>query len=64
MSVCGECKHYLGMGDWDLCCEISHPTLKEKEEGRRFSFGHLCYDNTPACDCFLSKTADVKENTK
>lgn len=55
MNYCGECKHYTGGGDWNLCCDIPHPTLQEKEDGKLFAFGHLCYKNTEACDMFLSK---------
>lgn len=50
--VCAECSHFLGMGDWNLCCDISHPTQKEKEDGKLFEMGHLCYKNTEACDAF------------
>ena len=25
-TYCGDCGHFLGMGDFDLCCEIHHPT--------------------------------------
>jgi hypothetical protein len=55
MNTCGECKHFIGCGDWNLCCDITHPTPKEKEEGKTFYFGHLCYEDTPACDCWEVK---------
>lgn len=35
---CGQCEHFLGMGDWDLCCE--------KQERR------LTYENQDACGRF------------
>lgn len=35
--VCAQCRHYLGCGDWDLCC---------KKGVQR-----LCYEDTPADDC-------------
>ena len=37
MTICAQCKQYLGCGDWDLCCR--------KQEKR------LCYEDTPADDC-------------
>lgn len=51
-NYCGECIHYMGGGDWDLCCSIPHPTLREREIGIRYDFGFLCYENTPACEEF------------
>ena len=33
---CGTCQHFIGAGDWDLCCMISE---------RR-----LCYKNDDACE--------------
>lgn len=51
--TCGECVHYIGCGDWNLCCDIPHPT--EKERGMMFLCGHLCYEDTPACDMFKEK---------
>lgn len=44
-KTCGECENYIGMGDWDLCC-------KEEHDPSEFPFGHLCYEDTPACDKF------------
>lgn len=52
MKTCKECMHFIGMGDWNLCCDIEHPTPKEKEQGQLFLFGHLCYEDTEACDMF------------
>ena len=51
-KTCGQCKHFIGMGDWNLCCYIEHPTPKEKEQGLLFPCGHLCYEDTEACDMF------------
>ena len=63
MDKCGTCKHYIGCGDWNLCCDIPHPTLKEKEMGMTFLFGHLCYEDTDACDMYEPKGANyVNEN--
>ena len=45
MKTCGECENYLGFGDWNLCCRESH-------DPNEFTFGHLCYSDTPACDKF------------
>ena len=55
MAFCGECTHFIGCGDWNLCCEISHPTPGERERGLTFTCGHLCYEGTEACDYFERK---------
>lgn len=34
---CGTCKHYIGGGDWNLCCT------------RRYD---LCYEDTDACGIY------------
>ena len=52
---CYQCKHFIGGGDWNLCCSINHPTPKEKEQGLDFYWGHLCYEDTEACDMFEKK---------
>ena len=43
-SSCGECKHYMGYGDWDLCCRL---------QKRR-----LCYENTESCEALEEREAD------
>ena len=35
--VCGKCRYFLGMGDWNLCCD-KNPDLY--------------YEDTPACETF------------
>lgn len=55
MNKCGTCEHFTGGGDWNLCCNIPHPTPKEKERGLEFYFGHLCYKDTEACDMYEPK---------
>lgn len=63
VDKCGTCKHYIGAGDWNLCCGIHHPTPKEQEMGKTFIFGHLCYENTDACDMYEPKgESHVDEN--
>lgn len=52
MKTCGKCTHYTGAGDWNLCCDIEHPTPKERDQGLDFYWGHLCYEDTEACDMF------------
>lgn len=42
-KTCKDCTHFLGGGDWNLCCTESH-------EG--YTFGFLCYEDTPACEKF------------
>lgn len=55
MNTCGKCVHFIGCGDWDLCCAIKHPTPAEKEQGLNFPCGHLCYEDTEACDMYVGK---------
>lgn len=55
MNYCGSCEHYIGCGDWNLCCSIKHPTKGEREQGITYPFGHLCYEDTLACDEFKIK---------
>ena len=45
-KTCGDCKKFIGGGDWNLCCT-------EKHEG--YPFGFLCYENTRACEKFAEK---------
>lgn len=54
-KTCGQCKYFTAAGDWDLCCDIPHPTKKEQEQGMTFSWGHLCYEYTETCDKFEGK---------
>lgn len=55
VNYCGTCKHYLGCGDWNLCCDLPHPTPGEIEAGIWFNFGHMCYEDTVACDMYEPK---------
>ena len=41
-NVCGYCQHFMGFGDFELCCAI---------QARR-----LAYADTPACNRFEPKT--------
>lgn len=43
---CGSCAHFMGCGDWNLCCSLPHPEAP---------FGFLCYEDTPACERFAEK---------
>ena len=45
-KVCAKCIHFLGMGDWNLCCDRMYG---------------LCYEDTKACDDFDEKK-EVKDN--
>ena len=40
---CGDCKKFIGGGDWNLCCMEHH-------EG--YPLGFLCYEDTNACKKF------------
>lgn len=35
MATCATCKHFIGAGDWNLCCDLKYD---------------LCYKHTPACE--------------
>lgn len=37
-KLCAQCEHYIGAGDWDLCCKL---------QKRR-----LCHENDAACPEF------------
>ena len=45
-KTCKDCDHFIGWGDWNLCCTEHH-------EG--YPFGFLCYEDTPACEKFEDK---------
>lgn len=51
-KVCGNCVHYFGGGDWNLCCDVHHPIPMGKSFGLTFYAGYLCYEDTLACDMF------------
>ena len=57
-TYCGDCGHFLGMGDFDLCCEIHHPTPKEDEMGIKYDFGFICSADTLACDEYIPKIVE------
>ena len=40
-KVCAKCIHFLGMGDWNLCCDKMYG---------------LCYEDTEACDDYEEKS--------
>ena len=42
---CYQCKHFLGGGDWNLCCDLKY---------------ELCYKSDIACDQFEEKD-DINE---
>ena len=44
-KTCGQCKHYIGGGDWNLCCSKPHSAIE-------FPFGFLCYKHSQACEQF------------
>lgn len=55
MKTCKDCKHFIGGGDWNLCCDVHHPTPREAELGKFFVYGHLCYEDSEICDAFGEK---------
>ena len=49
---CGDCIHFIGCGDFGLCCDIKYD---------------LCYEETDACDKFdthYRNKNSVTKNTK
>ena len=38
---CGTCRHFIGGGDWNLCCDLPHPDCP---------CGFLCDADTLACE--------------
>jgi len=38
---CGQCTHFIGFGDWSLCCDLMHD---------------LTYENNDACPKFEQAT--------
>ena len=48
-KTCKDCVHFIGAGDWDLCCTEHHDD---------YPFGFLCYEDTPACKKFEEKASD------
>lgn len=44
--ACKDCKSFMGLGDWNLCCSEEHPEAP---------CGFLCYADTPACKLFKNK---------
>ena len=48
-KTCKDCAHFIGGGDWNLCCTEHH-------EG--YPFGFLCYEDSPVCE----KYADIKSD--
>lgn len=42
-NFCVFCKHFIGAGDWNLCCDLKH---------KGYPFGFLCYEDTEACEKF------------
>ena len=50
-QTCGSCRHYIGGGDWNLCCDLKYG---------------LCYLDTIACDKyeFSQATIDREEEQR
>lgn len=49
-NTCSECQHFLGCGDWNLCCDLPHPES---------TWGFLCYADTKACSKFQRRQIDT-----
>lgn len=43
---CGTCKHFIGGGDWNLCCDLPHLD---------YPCGFLCYEDTVACKDYVEE---------
>lgn len=44
IKTCGSCRHYIGGGDWNLCCELQYD---------------LCYKDTVACNNYDFSQATI-----
>jgi len=42
MVTCATCKHFIGAGDWNLCCDLKYD---------------LCYEHTLACSKYEVEVA-------
>lgn len=51
-KTCKDCVHFIGGGDWNLCCTEHH-------EG--YPFGFLCYEDTLACEKFMNENQALIE---
>lgn len=49
MATCATCKHFIGAGDWNLCCDLKYD---------------LCYEHTLACDKYELKMASWQKEHK
>lgn len=54
-KTCKDCDHFIGLGDWDLCCTEYH-------EG--YPFGFLCYEDTEVCEKFKEKEVTEHNSTE
>lgn len=55
LFTCGSCDHFMGLGDWNLCCDLPHPEAP---------CGFLCYQDTPACKDFVLKKEKTNEDSR
>ncbi len=46
METCGSCKHYIGGGDWNLCCDLKYD---------------LCYRFDEACEYYVYSKEKVQQ---
>ena len=44
-ETCASCKHFIGGGDFNLCCDLKYD---------------LCYRYTPACEQYMYSEATVQ----
>lgn len=45
-DTCGSCKHYIGGGDWNLCCDLKYD---------------LCYRFSEACENYVYSEEKVQQ---
>ena len=48
-KTCGTCRHYIGGGDWNLCCDLMYG---------------LCYRDTGACERYEKEGERERNGTK
>lgn len=57
LVTCDTCAKFAGGGDFDLCCSEIHDPSKNP-------FGHLCYEDTPACEKYVPKSGIKEDKTE
>lgn len=52
-TTCGMCSHFMGGGDFNLCCDLEH---------KDYPNGFLCYETSPSCEMFDYKIHKIAKD--